>query len=95
MKLGIYPIRYEMMKRKIVFLQYILQQETNSMKFQVFQASKIHWKMMGVLNSVSAYARPSAWNPIDMSGNFQVHVSAESPSNISLNSSEVISGTLA
>ena len=40
LELGIYPIRYEIMKRKILFLQYILQQEKNSMMFQVFQASK-------------------------------------------------------
>ena len=39
LELGIYPIRFEIMKRKILFLQYILQQETNSMVFQVFKAT--------------------------------------------------------
>ena len=35
---------------------------------------------MGVLALGSARARPSAQPPIDMSGNFPAHVSAESPS---------------
>ena len=46
---------------------------------------------MGVLAPGSAHARPSARHPIDTSGNFPAHVSAESPSNISPNPSEVIS----
>ena len=37
------------------------------------------------------HARPSAQPPIDVSGNFPAPVSAESPSNISPNPSEVIS----
>ena len=40
---------------------------------------------MGVLASGSAHARPSARPPIDTSGNFSAHMSAESPSNISPN----------
>ena len=39
----------------------------------------------------SAHLNPSARPSIDTSGNFPVHVSAESPSNISPNPSEVIS----
>ena len=46
---------------------------------------------MGVLASGSAHMRPSAWPPIDVSGNFAAHMFAESPSNISNNPSEVIS----
>ena len=46
---------------------------------------------MGVLAPGSAHARPSAHPPIDSSGNFPAHVSAESSSNISPNPSEVIS----
>ena len=38
---------------------------------------------MGVLAPGSAHARPSAQAPIDMSGNFPAHVSAESPSKFS------------
>ena len=38
LELGIYPIRYEIMKRKIIFLQYVLQQDKSSMMFQVLQA---------------------------------------------------------
>ena len=45
---------------------------------------------MGVLAPGSAHAQP----PIDMSGNFQAHMSVESPSNISLHPSEVISVVL-
>ena len=40
---------------------------------------------MGVLAPGSAHARPSAQPPIDMSGNFPAHVSAESPSKFSKN----------
>ena len=46
---------------------------------------------MGVLAPGSAHARPSTQPPIDMSGNCQAHMSAESPSNIFPNPSEVIS----
>ena len=46
---------------------------------------------MGVLAPMSAHARPSARPPIDTSGNVSPQVSAESPSNISPNPSEVIS----
>ena len=46
---------------------------------------------MGVLAPVSAHAGPSAQSPIGTSGNFPARMSAESPSNISHNPSEVIS----
>ena len=46
---------------------------------------------MGVLAPVSAHAGPSAQPPIGKSGNFPARVSAQSPSNISPNPSEVIS----
>ncbi len=46
---------------------------------------------MGVLAPVSAHAGPSAQPPIGTSGNFPARISAESPSNISPNPSEVIS----
>ena len=46
---------------------------------------------MGVLAPVSAHAGPSAQPPIGTSGNFPARVSAELPSNISPNPSEVIS----
>jgi hypothetical protein len=45
---------------------------------------------MGVLAPESAHKRPSA-QPINPSGNFPAHMSAESPLNISPNSSKVIS----
>ena len=53
--------------------------------------SKFPLAPMGVLASGSAHARHSAQPPINTSGNFTAHVSAESPSNISPNPSEVIS----
>ena len=37
--LGIFPVRFEIMKRKVIFLQYLLQQEKKSMIYQVFQAT--------------------------------------------------------
>jgi hypothetical protein len=46
---------------------------------------------MGVLSTGSAHARPSTLPLIDTSGNFSARVSAESPSNILPNPSEVIS----
>ena len=46
---------------------------------------------MGVLAPESAHAGPSAQPPINVSGNFPAHVSAELPSNIFPNPSEVIS----
>ena len=39
LELGIYPIRFEIMKRKIIFLQYILKQEKTSMMYQVLKAT--------------------------------------------------------
>ena len=39
LELGIYPIRFEIMKRKSIFLQYILQQDKESMMYKVFQAT--------------------------------------------------------
>ena len=46
---------------------------------------------MGVLAPVSVQAGPSAQPPIGTSGNFPARVSAESPSNISQDPSQVIS----
>ena len=46
---------------------------------------------MGVLAPGSAHAIPSAQPPIDTSGKFPAHMSAESSSNISPNPFEVIS----
>ena len=39
LELGIVPIRFEIMKRKIIFLQYILKQDKESMMFKVFKAT--------------------------------------------------------
>ena len=58
------------------------------------ETMKIPLTPMGVLAPESAHARPSAQPPIDTSGNFPAHMSAESPSNISPNPSEVISEVL-
>ena len=62
-----------------------------SMSYVVKIILKFPLAPMGVLAPGSAHARPSARPPIDVSGNFPAHVSAESPSNISPNPSEVIS----
>ena len=55
------------------------------------ECSTIPLAQMGVLTPVSAHTGPSAQTPIDTSGSFPARVSAESPSNISPNQSEVIS----
>ena len=39
LELGIYPLRFEIIKRKMVFLQYILKQEKESMLYKVFKAT--------------------------------------------------------
>ena len=39
LELGIYPIRLEIMKRKIIFPQYILKQDKESMMYKVFKAT--------------------------------------------------------
>ena len=52
---------------------------------------KILLTPIGVLAPGSVHARSSAQPPIDMSRNFSPHVSAEYPSNISPNFSEIIS----
>ena len=36
LELGVKPLRFELMKRKTLFLQHILQQETDSMIYKVF-----------------------------------------------------------
>ena len=51
LELGIYPVRFEIMKRKVLFLQYILKQEDSSMVSKVFQAKfntykKFHFKKL-------------------------------------------------
>ena len=38
-ELGVYPVRFELMKRKIVFLQYILKQDKSSMIYQDLKAT--------------------------------------------------------
>jgi hypothetical protein len=40
LELGIYPVRFEIMKRKILFLHYLLQQDKQSMIFQVLKATR-------------------------------------------------------
>ena len=39
LELGVKPVRFEIMKRKLIFLQYILQQDEKSMIYQVFDAT--------------------------------------------------------
>ena len=39
LELGIYPLRFELMKRKTLFLHYILQQDKSSMIYKVFEAT--------------------------------------------------------
>ena len=39
LELGVKPLRFEVIKRKTLFLQYILQQEKESMIYKVFEAT--------------------------------------------------------
>ena len=38
LELGVAPLRFEVMKRNVLFLQYILQQKKDSMIYKVFEA---------------------------------------------------------
>jgi hypothetical protein len=40
LELGILPVRFEIMRRKIAFLQYILKADKNSMIYQILKATK-------------------------------------------------------
>ena len=40
LELGIYPVRFEIMKRKILFLHYLLQQDKHSMIVRVLKATR-------------------------------------------------------
>ena len=40
LELGIYPIRFEIMKRKLLFLQYILKLEQSSMLYQILKVTQ-------------------------------------------------------
>ena len=40
LELGIHPVRFEIMIRNVIFSQYILQQEENSMMSKVFKATR-------------------------------------------------------
>ena len=65
-------------------LQHLNKSTTCLYKFldeKIFQ--KFPLTPIGVLAPGSRHARPSAQPPIDMSGNFPAHVSAESPSKFS------------
>ena len=56
-----------------------------ALKIVIKQPTQFPLAPMGVLAPGSAHATPSAQPPIDTSGNFPPHLSAESPSNISPN----------
>ena len=62
-------------------LQCLCDENTFNCLYHIFtnrQYFKIPLTPMGVLAPGSAHARPFAQPPIDMSGNFPAHVSAES-----------------
>ena len=40
LELGVYPVRYEIMKRKILFLHYLLQQDKHSMIYKVLESTR-------------------------------------------------------
>ena len=63
----------------ILFVRCFLEKVTQRQR----RITKLPLMPMGVLAPGSAHARPSAQPPIDMSGNFPAHVSAESPSKFS------------
>ena len=66
-------------------------QLTTSRTFVAVRIKEFPLAPMGVLAPGYAHTRPSAQPPINNSGNFPTHMSVESPSKISPNSSEVIS----
>ena len=77
----------------MLFILDFVDKNVNNIHLKKFSEVKVKFQLtpMGVLAPGSTHARPSARPLIDVSGNFPTHVSAESPSNISPNPSEVIS----
>ena len=65
--------------------------DTSKINLSIYLRKRISAHADGGPHSLSAHAGPFARPPISMRGNFLAHVSAESPSNISPNPSEVIS----
>ena len=80
---GNHPHRHQLRKRSVSILPRSYYKFRKQMIFPLAP--------MGVLALGSAHARPSARPPINTSRNFPAHMSAESPSNITPNPSEVIS----
>ena len=64
-------------------IMYVLQIVFQYLKETISVIYKFPLAPMGVLANGAAHSRPSALPPIDTSGNFWVHVSAESPSKFS------------
>ena len=86
---------------RCIFFKFVLwtlcysseEEELGDEEFEEIEANEDKFPLapMGFLTPGSAHARPSAQPPINTSGNFPAHMSAESPSNIFPNPSEVIS----
>ena len=55
LELGIYPVRFEIIKRKIIFLQYILQQNESSMVSKVFKATCENPLQKDFVNTCKSY----------------------------------------
>ena len=55
LELGIYPVRFEIIKRKIIFLQYILQQNESSMVSMVFKATCENPLQKDFVNTCKSY----------------------------------------
>jgi hypothetical protein len=84
--------RWEVDQKLTALVQPFLMQTTTHQSNYIMCTMEIFpLTPMGVLAPRSAHARPSAQPPINVSGNFPAHMSAESPSIISPNPSEVIS----
>ena len=82
----------------IQFVQFFVQSFPPMLSSSSIENIRMSWKFllmpMGVIAPGSAQTGPSFRPPIDMSVNFPVHMSAESPSNISLNCFQIISKVL-
>ena len=90
MKCKKYSIRNEhvlLSQKTLLYTQMVLMERRRFLTKKIINSAHAD----GVLAPGSAHAGPSARPPINMSGNFPAHVSAESPSNISPNPTEVIS----
>ena len=63
LELGVYPVRYEIMKRKILFLHYLLQQHKHSMIYKVLESTRQNPLNNDFVKTCEKYLKQLDMNP--------------------------------